>query len=69
LLGRYLSIEECLKIQGFKEKRIINTMKSKGWEQAFKAIGNAVNADVVEKIGETFLNINLKQFYELDIQG
>ena len=54
MLNRYLSIEECLKLQGLKE--IISKIKNGGWERTYSAIGNAVNADVVEKIAISFLS-------------
>ena len=54
MLNRYLSVEECLKIQGLNE--ITTNMVNRGWEKTYAAIGNAVNADVVKFIAETFLS-------------
>ena len=42
-----------------QEEEIVENMKKQGWERAFKAIGNAVNADE-RKIAKT-LNSHLKQ--------
>ena len=49
---RYLSLEECLNIQGFKG------LKSypKGYEKFYMTIGNAVNVEVVSKIAKQLLN-------------
>ena len=58
-LKRYLSLEECLALQGLRE--ITNKINHNSWEKSYSAIGNAVNADVVEKIGETFLKKNIKE--------
>lgn len=52
-LNRYMSHEECLKIQGLHE--LINDNLPKEFE-FYRAVGNAVNADVVEKIAEAFLD-------------
>ena len=56
LLKRYLSVEECLKIQGLN--KITKNMVNRGWEKTYAAIGNAVNADVVKFIAEAFLSKN-----------
>jgi len=52
-LKRYMSAEECLKIQGLHE--LINDNLPDSME-INRAIGNAVNADVIEKIAEVFLD-------------
>ena len=59
MLNRYLSIEECLKLQGLRE--IITKIRNNSWEKSYTAIGNAVNADVVEKIAITFLSNNINK--------
>ena len=68
MLKRYLSLEECLKLQGLRE--IISKINHNNWEKSYSAIGNAVNADVVEKIAITFLsnNINKKKYRIKPIQ-
>jgi len=53
-LNRYLSIEEGMELQGLRE--IKENILANGFETSYGAIGNAVNADVVEKIAETFLS-------------
>ena len=68
-LKRYLTLEECLKLQGFHENKF-KVLLSKSYIKklnrdtnafVFRALGNAVNADVIEKIAYTFLSkkINL----------
>ena len=52
-LKRYLSQEECLKIQGLHE--LINDFLPET-NEIYRSIGNAVNADVVEKIASVFLD-------------
>ena len=52
-LNRYLSIEECMKIQGLHELINKNLPET---NEFYRAVGNAVNADVVEKIAGVFLD-------------
>lgn len=52
-LKRFLSIEECMSIQGLRE--LINDNIPKEYDVT-RSVGNAVNADVVEKIAEAFLD-------------
>ena len=52
-IKRYLCIEECLKIQGLHELINENLPET---NEFYRAVGNAVNADVVEKIAEVFLD-------------
>ncbi len=52
-LKRYMSNEECLKIQGLHE--LLNDNFPNNIE-INRAIGNAVNADIVEKIASVFLD-------------
>ena len=61
---RYFTIEECLRLQGFHEKKFnillddqyILSLKRESESFLFRALGNAVNVDVIEKIAETFLS-------------
>ena len=49
---RYLSIDECLKIQGFQKLKYY----PKTTDKFYTAIGNAVNVGVVSKIAKQLLN-------------
>lgn len=60
-LKRHMSNEECLKIQGLHE--LINDNFPNNIE-INRSIGNAVNADVIEKIAEVFLDKKLQKKYK-----
>ena len=49
---RYLSFEECLKLQGFPK----NFKHTNTFDQFYSSIGNAVNCKVVEKIAKNLIN-------------
>ena len=49
---RYLSIDECLKIQGFDKLKYY----PKAIDRFYPAIGNAVNVKVVSKIAKNLFN-------------
>ena len=61
---RYLTVEECLKLQGLHEKKFkkllnqnyIKNLNKDSNAFLFRALGNAVNADVIEKIALTFFS-------------
>lgn len=63
-LKRYLTVEECLKLQGFHEDKFkvllsqsyIKRLNRDSNAFILRALGNAVNADVIEKIAQTFLS-------------
>ena len=61
---RYLTLEECFHLQGLHEKKFhrlldqnyIESLNRETSEFIFRALGNAVNADVIQKIAETFFS-------------
>lgn len=62
--NRYLTLEECFHLQGLHEKKFhklldqnyIESLNRETSEFIFRALGNAVNADVIQKIAKTFLS-------------
>lgn len=61
---RYLTIEECLVLQGFHEikykilsdEKYLKKINRVSIDFVLRALGNAVNVDVVEQIAKTFLS-------------
>ncbi|MDA9678947.1 DNA (cytosine-5-)-methyltransferase [bacterium] len=53
---RYFTLEECLNLQGFHEKKFLKFLEKNNDSFYFRALGNAVNVDIIEVIASTFLS-------------